>query len=269
MLHDNNVEVYFWNANITDYINFGSACDFADWWAYCDPTEGDSLSNMHATINFTGNDEWTIKLISGLAVLKDGILCSDCTGFSKYDNNVWFNVTGFSNYSVSNTSSYDAIVADLQCPTWVYVGTKDDPKHMSITFDLENTLGNKLEGISCDIFVFDENDVLIEDRMTRLRNDEQLDNVTRWIPMTNTMGRYLYRWPITDYPYFVGQNYTVRAQCAALQINCTFEVRGYQPTNFNDEIEYYQSAMQDIIIGGILMIGLIYFALMLYRKYRN
>jgi len=269
MLHDNQVEVYFWDVNISDYIDFGTACDFVDWWAYCDPSQGANLASMTATVNFTGNDEWSIKLISGLVVLKDGIACTDCTGFAKSDNNAWFNITGFSNYSVSNTSSYDAVVSDLQCPTWVYIGTEEEPQYMSIAFDLKNTLGNALLGISCDIFVFDENDVLIEDRMARLRDDENLDNVTRWIPMTNTIGRYLYRWPITDYPYFVGQNYTVYAQCAALKTNCTFEVRGYQPSNLDDEIEYYQSAMQDMIIGGILLIGFVYFIMLLYRKHRS
>lgn len=265
-------KVVFLNLNLNDAVDFDSACEIDNWWVSCDSDVAPILGSASGNMTFVDNQDWIIKLIGGLMVTKDGILCTSCTNLQKVGTDgVSFQYTGgFSNYTVVNSSTYDAIIMNVKAPDWVYMGTEEDPKHMSVMFQLMNTRGEALQDVTCEMFITHaDTGILVENLETRLKGDETIDNVSRPIPYTDSNGYYRHVFPIIDYPYFSENNYTLHVTCLHEQLNTTFNVRGFQPTNMDDEIEFYQSAMQDIVIGGILLIVGIYIVLVLVRKVRT
>jgi len=263
--------VNFHSMNLSDRLNFSQACLLGDVWAYCNSTFDPRLvTNFNGTVNFSSPD-WSIKPASSFYMTRNGFTCPStiCTGFTKVGDKIWYNVNTFSNYSVVNITSYDAVHQNLHCPDWTYLGSDDHPSYMSMYFELLNTKNQFINDVSCDVYVVGPNGTLVEDFRTRLRDGETLDNKSRWIPMSNSAGGYAIRIPITDYPYFSNTNYTLKAICLNQEVNCTFEVRGFQPVNLNDEVEYYQSAMQDIILGGIAILAMVVFGTAMWGRLKN
>jgi len=184
------------NLDLSGGADFASGCVCGPDWASCENSTIPGLTGKEAQIVLR-DTSFELKALEFLYLLKDGIACGgDCYVTSKSGAEITFNVSHFTNYSVANLSSYDALIYNFTVPDIIHQKGK-----ASIYFVLKNSLGAALEHQDADVYVTDSNGVVIKrfHTLQLYENNTFQDENGNWVstvPITNARGEYIYEFTV-------------------------------------------------------------------------
>ena len=197
--------------DLSDGANFTGGCRINDTWIWCDPAILPGIAGKMARV-WLKQTPWPLRNLNGIVFVKDGLACgSSCTAKAKVAENILWNASGFSNYSLQSSSNYSAVIINMTVPPVCRLDGS-----CTVYFVLANTLGALLDGEDADIYVTDVNGTLMT-RFPTLQyypNNTFLDENGNWVsdvPVTNKLGEYLYEYPLDRAWAQAGGNYTVHA----------------------------------------------------------
>jgi len=257
--------VWYATLDLTYGMDFDTACEFGEYFIECDSDYAPQLDDVaNLTIKNTPYDEY---LLDHVTILKDGVVCSDCGNKVRANSDISFTVTGFSNYSITLSSNYSALIEGYTCPAELYLpGPTGSARESCITFTLKNTNGELLENQDADVYVTDTASGVVVKKFNTLATsgeyyEDQNGNLVSISdgdhPLTNARGQYTYCFTTGDWANY-GDNLTIHAVANGQEGNCTVLVDVAQRADVEGWFTYLRKYSGLVVLGSMFLLILWY-----------
>lgn len=162
-----------------------------------------------------------------------------------------------SNFTFTLTDApYCAVLSSTNCTQETHYGSP-----AVFTFVLANTLGDYLENQDCNLWIQNSDGIIVKSFDTLMSSQgvtQQLDDDGNWInvadkkvPLTDSLGRYLFEWMPDRSFMWQGETYTIHANCNGQTTNCQFTAREQRAVDIN-EAEVLTKKFSGMIVGLLM-----------------